>query len=273
MSKTEIPLLEDEKISERFDHGEFQIVDGELLETGGAVNPAVSDEELTKISVSGKKRKVPNQKQKTGSQIQYLVLPVVFLAVVLFGGLRFASPGNDFLFVKPALICLIFAVALLFLFFRARLILLDGWFSEDFPLLKNLANGGILLALFFASVQIFNSLIPENGLPFWVISFCFVWTLWMNLFSNFDAPKLIKSVGALFVAAFLTKYLLLGYLTAPTSEGFWRGILQNPTQEFFTWLFELPRYSAATGYLQFFAVILYLLGLYLLPAASVRQID
>jgi hypothetical protein len=160
---------------------------------------------------------------------------------------------------------------MLFLFFRAGLIRLEGWFSEDFPMLKNLANAGVLLTLFAASTQIFNSLIPEQGLPFWIVSFCFFWTLWMNIFAEFDVKKLLKSLGALFAVAFITKYLILAYLTAPVSESFWRGILQNPTQEFFTWLFDLPRFAAATGYFQFFAVILYLIGLFLFPSASVRE--
>ena len=36
---------------------------------------------------------------------------------------------------------------------------------------KNVANACILLTLFFASAQIFNSLLPEKGLPFWVFGF------------------------------------------------------------------------------------------------------
>ncbi len=271
-----------EKERESFtESGDLQIVEGELLEvSSGEEIEQFSDEEETiiphrpkiqKLKVELQKPKTKDQKPKTKIQIQYIFLPLIFLTVTFLGGLRFRMTDNAFLFLKPALICLIFAAIMLFLFFRAGLIRLEGWFSEDFSMLKNLANGGVLLTLFAASTQIFNSLIPEQGLPFWIIAFCFFWTLWMNIFAEFDTRKLLKSLGALFVIAFVTKYLVLSYLTAPVSESFWRGILQNPTQEFFTWLFDLPRFAAATGYFQFFAVILYLIGLFLLPVASVRE--
>jgi intracellular septation protein A len=244
--------------------GEFQIVEGELLEVSTGVEIEPFEDEQTKISIK-EESKTKDQKPKTKDQIQYILLPLIFLTVALLGGLRLKMPDNNFLFLKPALICLIFAAFLLVLFVRAGLIKIDGWFSEDFSMLENLANGGVLLALFAATVQIFNALIPETSLPFWIISFCFFWTLAMNVFAEFDTKKLIKSLGALFGIAFLTKYLVLSYLTAPVSESFWRGILENPTQEFFTYLFDLPRFSAGTGYIQFFTVIFYLLGLFLLP--------
>ena len=278
MSEVQSPKSKVEEIS---DTNDFQIVEGELIEVSSSEEiEQLGDEEETIIPHRPKKEKLrvelqrpqtKDQKPKTKNQIQYFILPLIFLTVTFLGGLRFRMTDNAFLFLKPALICLIFAAALLFLFFRARLVRLEGWFSEDFSMLKNLANGGIWLTLFTASTQIFNSLIPEQGLPFWIIAFCFFWTLWMNIFADFDTKKLLKSLGALFGVAFVTKYLILAYLTAPVSESFWRGILQNPTQEFFTWLFDLPRFAAATGYFQFFAVILYLLGLFLLPVSSVRD--
>lgn len=249
---------------------DLQIVEGELLEvsSGEAVEPF---EDETKISkTENQKTKAENQKPKTQSpttrhHLQYIFVPLLFLTVALLGGLRLAMPADALLFLKPALICLIFAAVLLVLFVRAGLIGLDGWFSEDFPLLENAANAGVFLTLFAATAQVFNSLIPESGLPFWIISFCFLWILVMNLFADFDTKKLIRSIGALFGIAFLTKYLVLSYLTAPVSESFWKGILENPTQEFFTYLFDLPRFSAGTGYIQFFTIVFYLVGLFLLP--------
>lgn len=267
--------FEEKKETSWTDAPDFEIVDGELLDvsTGEEIEPV--EEEITKISppkkqiqrpkIKDQRSKINTQKPNSRTQIQYIFAPVIFLTVALLGGLRLEMPDNNFLFLKPALICLIFAAVLLVLFVRAGLVKFDGWFSEDFSMIENLANGGVLIALFAATVQIFNSLLPETGLPFWIISFCFLWTLAMNLFAEFDTKKLIKSLGALFGIAFLTKYLILSYLTAPVSESFWKGILENPTQEFFTYLFEIPRFSKGTGYIQFFTVIFYLFGLYLLP--------
>jgi len=265
--------FEEKKENSWLDAPDFEIVDGELLDvsTGEAIEQFEEEtkiapkKQIQKSKIKNQRPKINAQKTNSKTQIQYIFAPVIFLTVALLGGLRLEMPDNNFLFLKPALICLIFAAVLLVLFVRAGLIKFDGWFSEDFSMIENIANGGVLISLFAATVQIFNSLLPETGLPFWIISFCFFWTLTMNLFAEFDTKKIIKSLGALFGIAFLTKYLILSYLTAPASESFWKGILENPTQEFFTYLFDLPRFSNGTGYIQFFTVIFYLFGLFLLP--------
>ncbi|HXH69144.1 MAG TPA: hypothetical protein VNI60_02235, partial [Pyrinomonadaceae bacterium] len=122
----------------------------------------------------------------------------------------------------------------------------------------------VLLTLFFASTQIFNSLLPEKGLPFWTIAFCFFWTLWNNLFAEFDTRRLVQSLGGMFGLAFVVKYLFLAALTAPANESWIQGIFENPAQEAFTWLLDLPKFASATGYIQFFALVFYLVGLFLL---------
>lgn len=230
---------------------DLSVVDGELLE-----DSATAQNELSKTK---------NQKSKTGNQIRYIFLPMLFLTVALLGGLRLDAADNAFVFFKPPLICLVFAGVLVILFFRAKLLRLEGWFSEAFSTLENAANAAVLLSLCAASVQIFNSLLPERGLPFWIVAFCFFWTLWNNLFAEFDAKRLLQSLGGLFGLAFVVKYLILANLAAPNGASWWQTIIANPTQEAFTWLLDLPRFSAGTGYIQFFAVIFYLLGLFLLP--------
>ncbi len=217
------------------------------------------------IEIHNPKSQIPNQKI-------YLLLPFVFLTVTLLGGLRIASADKGgVIFWRPALFCLISAAILMVLFFRAGLIQVEGWFSEDFTALKNVANGAVLVTLFAASAQIFNALLPEQGLPFWIFAFCFFWTLWNNLFADFDVKKLLRSLGALFGLAFVVKYLILANLTAPASEGWLQGILQNTSKEVFTYFLDLPRFSAGTGYIQFFTVAIYLLGLFLLPASSDKK--
>lgn len=238
---------------------EIQFVEGELIASETA--------DLTKT----KDRKNNEQRTTNNQQRLYIFLPLIFLTVALLGGLRLAAADNAFLFVKPALLCLIFAAILIALFFRAGLLHFEEWFSEEFSSLKNAANAAVLVALFFASVQIFNSLLPEQGLPFWVVAFCFFWTLWNNLFVRFEGKRLLQSLGSVFAFAFAAKYLLLASLTAPANTSWWRAILENPAQETFTWLLDLPRFAAGTGYVQFFAVIFYLLGLFLLPASTSNE--
>jgi hypothetical protein len=45
-------------------------------------------------------------------------------------------------------------------------------------------------------------------------------------------------------------------------------MIENPGKEALTWLLDLPRFSGATGYIQFFTLALYFVGLYLLPATT-----
>ena len=200
--------------------------------------------------------------------LRYLFLPGIFLTVALLGGLRISGEDGAFVFLRPALVCLIFAAILLVLFARAGVMRLDGWFSEAFSPLKNVASGFVIATMFAAATQVFNSLLPEQGLPFWIVAFCFFWTLWNNVFADFDVRKLFRSLGGLFGLAFVAKYLVLANLTAPAGRTWFEALTENPGQEAITRLLDLPRYSGSTGYVQFFAVGLFLLGLYLFPSTT-----
>jgi hypothetical protein len=179
-SDKEKNILEDmEKISLS---DELSVIEGEVLEVPEDEEIEIVDEEVTKVSAKKDAQigfpKTKDQKPKTENQnqkyyLQYLFLPFIFLTVTLLGGLRIGLDNSELLFFKPALICLIFGAVLLVLFFRANLIKLDGWLNENFTTAKNIINGLILFTLFTASTQIFNALIPEQGLTFWVFSFCF----------------------------------------------------------------------------------------------------
>src|SRR5213078_958426 len=119
----------------------------------------------------------------------------------------------------PPLITLLLAALLGSLFVRARALELHRWLALDQPMLTNVAHLLTLLALFFASAQAFNSVLPESGLLHWMFSFFFLWTLWTNQFSNFDRRLLLRSIIVLFGTAFVLKHLLVSALYAP--DGGW----------------------------------------------------
>lgn len=200
--------------------------------------------------------------------LQNILLPIIFLTVTLLGGLRLSVENNAFIFLKPELVCLIFATILLILYFRSGLLRLAGWFSEGFSFLHNFANGVVLLTLFFASTQVFNALLPEKGLAFWVIAFFFFWTLWNNLFVEFQAKRLLQSLGSLFGLAFVVKYLVLANLVTTTEATWTQKILEGLMKEASFGLLDLPKFSSATGYIQFFTLVFYVVGLILLSPTS-----
>lgn len=255
---------------------EMEIVEGEVVDSDDI---DILDEETEvpakTMKVLGTSEKEIKKNANTKYYVQYVFLPLIFLVVTLLGGLRIGIKDSEFIFLRPALICLVFAVVMIALFFRAKLIDFEGWFSEDYSALKNAANGAVVLTLFSASTQVFNSLLPEQGLPFWVVAFCFFWTLWNNLFADFDTRKLLRSLGALFGFAFVAKYLVLANFVS-AEEGSWLyRMWQNPGQEAVAYFLDLPKFAAATGYLQFFALLFYLIGLFFLdprlPAKSPRN--
>lgn len=247
------------------------VIDGEVVEISTVEELAQADEAETEIArevkdevaISVGRDEAPAA-ENSKFYLHYIFLPFIFLTVTLLGGMRIGIKDSEFIFLKPALICLVFSLILLVLFFRANLIQLSGWFSEDFSTLKNFANGAILVSLFGASTQVFNSLIPEQGLPFWIIAFCFFWTLSNNLFAEFDTKRLLQSLGGLFGLAFVIKYLIFANLVSSDQGGWLQRIWSNPTQEAFTYFLDLPRFASATGYIQFFALVFYLVGLFLL---------
>jgi hypothetical protein len=57
-------------------------------------------------------------------------------------------------------------------------------------------------------------------------------------------------------------------MTATGDAGWLQRLIQDPAKEAFTWLLDLPRYSSGTGYIQFFTVALYLIGLLLTPRST-----
>jgi hypothetical protein len=204
------------------------------------------------------------------SLVNYWVLPLAFLTVALLGGLRVSADDHRFIFFPPPLITLVLAVLLMLLFVRGGLIELRSWIAAHNPPLQNVSHIWLLLTLFFGSAQAFNSVLPERGLLHWLFSFFFLWTLWNNQFSSFDARRLLRSLVVLFGTAFVLKYMLLSSLFA--SDGGWLKRLAGALAQGVTLgALDAPMFAPATGYISFFALGLYVAGLVLMGAGKSRQ--
>lgn len=218
---------------------------------------------------------------KNRSLISYLVLPFLFLTVALLGGLRISSDDRALVFYAPPLITLVLAVLLMLLFIRGGLFDVRVMIASANPPFENVSQVWLLLTLFFASAQAFNSVLPERGLLHWLFSFFFLWTLWNNQFSAFDARRLLRSLVVLFGTAFILKHMLLASLYAP--DGSWlKRIAGTLLQGVSLGTLDTPSFAPATGYISFFALALYILGLVLMPeigssnqqtAISKREVD
>jgi hypothetical protein len=154
---------------------------------------------------------------------------------------------------------------LMALFVKTGLLQIGKWFSDEFGTLENIANGAILITVFAATAQIFNSLIPERGMWSLIVQFFFVWTLVTNFFGAFDARAFLKLMGATCGLAFVFKYVFLLNMTASAGKTLLESLTEGVVSEMTTRLFGLERFSAGTAYIQFFTVAIYLIGLFILP--------
>ena len=199
--------------------------------------------------------------------VDFLVLPMLFLTVALLGGLRVGGENRTFIFVAPPLVTLLLAVLLMMLLVRGGLIRLYQWVASELPPLTNLAHIWMLITLFFASAQAFNSVLPERGLLHWLFSFFFLWTLWNNQFSSFDPRRLLRSLAVLFGTAFVLKHMLVASLYS--EEGGWlKRVAGTLLQGATLGTLEAPDFAPATGYISFFTLSLYVAGLVLLAFAG-----
>jgi hypothetical protein len=204
--------------------------------------------------------------------LNYVALPTLFLTVVLLGGLRVGTENRTFIFVAPPLVTLVLAVLLVLLLVRGRLIRFHQWIASDLSPLTNLVHIWMLITLFFASAQAFNSVLPEQGLLHWLFSFFFLWTLWNNQFSSFDPRRLLRSLAILFGTAFVLKHMLLASLYSP--EGGWlKRVAGTLLQGVSLGTLDTPNFAPATGYISFFTLILYVTGLILLAFAGNDDVD
>jgi len=207
--------------------------------------------------------RISRNRSKNQALVTYVVLPFIFLTVALLGGLRVSSESHAFMFLPPSLITLVLAVLLVLLFVRGRLIEIRSLIAGENPPATNVAHIWILLTLFFASAQAFNSVLPEHGLLHWLFSFCFLWTLWNNQFSSFDARRLLRSLVVLFGTAFALKHLLLASLYS--TDGTWLKRLSGAVVSSITLgALDSEQFAPATGYISFFTLGLYIVGLMLI---------
>lgn len=204
--------------------------------------------------------------------VHFIVLPMIFLTVTLLGGLRVNAGDQAFVFIAPPLVTFVLASLLMLLFVRARLIELHRWVSSEQTPLLNITNVWMLLTLFFASAQAFNSVLPERGLLHWLFSFFFLWTLWNNQFSSFDARRLLRSLAVLFGTAFVLKHMLLASLYS-TDGGWLKRVAGVLLQGVSLGTLDAPTFAPATGYISFFTLALYVAGLILLTFSTEDDVD
>lgn len=190
-----------------------------------------------------------------------LTLPLIFLTVVLGGAVR---PGDTLRFVYPPVFALV--LALLFL----RIVVESGTLAPS--RLVSGARGGlanangavVLIALWLAASQVLTLLLPDAGLPRLVCGFFLLALLLNTAAAAPDHVRLMRSMAVTFGALFLLKFVVLAGLSAP-ADGRVKRILQTLLDGVTLGVLMQPPLHPAAGYLGLAMVLLFLLGVFLLP--------
>jgi hypothetical protein len=192
-----------------------------------------------------------------------LLLPALFLTVVLIAAIR---PGQAAPIAPPSPGALVAAMALLALLVRSGCLAPERLLNAGRPMLANVNGFILLLAVFAASAQAIAAVVPESGVPA-VTTWIVLLSLLLQAFAMTpDRARLLRGLLVTFGAAFVLKFIVLAALSAPPEgrvaravhtlfDGITLGVVTQRTAH------------AAEPYLMFVALVMYLVGLALLPAA------
>jgi hypothetical protein len=189
-------------------------------------------------------------------------LPLVFLTVALLGGLRM---DDHVTFMPPPLFALVLGVMLFGVLVRGRVLASERLMSASRAPLENLNGLAVILSLFFAATQVFNLLTPEAGLPFLLFN-VFLFVLLVNtLAASHDRIAVLRSVAVITGAAFTLKFIVLAAISDP-GQGMLKRVLYAMLEGVTLGTLTQPALHPAAGYLAFATVVLFLIGIAMLPA-------
>lgn len=191
-------------------------------------------------------------------------LPLLFLTVALVGGMRVAERVT---FVPPSLFALVLGVMLFGVLVRGRVLAPERLMSASRLPLENLNGLAVILSTFFAATQVFNLLTPEAGLPF-VLFNVFLFVLLVNtLAGSPERAAVLRSIAVITGAAFILKFIVLGAISDP-GESTLKRVLYVLLEGVTLGTLTQPQLHPASGYLAFAALVMFLIGLAMLPARA-----
>ena len=196
------------------------------------------------------------------------VLPCLFLTVALLGGLRL---GADVRLVAPPIIALVLGVLLLGSLVRAGVFNTAALLGQHRSGMENASGVAVLIALFAASAQVFNLLTPDSGLLHLLVSVFFVVQFLTTLTSVRDRTSMLRSLAVLLGCAFVLRFVALESLYSPE-----RGVINRVMTALMEGVtlgsLDYVPTGAATGYVAFLTLTLYLVGLVLMPTRGVERL-
>jgi hypothetical protein len=197
-----------------------------------------------------------------------IVLPLVFMTVVLAAAVR---PGAQVIVTPPSLAALVAGMVLFALLVRSGALDPNQLLHAGRSAIANLNGLAVLLTTFAASAQLITMLVPESGVPALMVWVVIASLLTQALALGPDRPRMLRGLTVTFVAAFTLKFIILAAISAPADGRFSRALQLLFEGITFGGVTQRPLH-AAEGYLAFATIVLYLIGVAFLPAASWQMV-
>jgi hypothetical protein len=194
-------------------------------------------------------------------------LPLLFLTVVLLGGLRIGATAA---LVPPTVFALVLGVLLVRVLVQCGALAPERLVSGSRTALAN-ANGiVVLVTLWAAGSQAIALVIPDSGLPRLALNVFFFVLLLNTAAASPDRVRLLRSLTVTFGSAFVLKYVVLYELSTPGTSWL-KQVLQAMLEGITLGTLTQDPLRPITGYIAFATLALFLVGIFLLPHDEGRE--
>ena len=191
-------------------------------------------------------------------------LPALFLTVSLLGGVRVA---DRVVLLPPPLYALVLGLLLFGVLARTGALALHRLMNSNRAAVANLNGLLVMLTTFLASAQVFNLVTPESGLPRLLFDVFFLVLLLNTLAAAPDRVRVLRSLVVIFGSAFVLKFIVLAALSDPAG-GMLKRVLLVLLEGVTLGTLTQDVFHESTGYLAFFTLALFMIGLALLPSST-----
>jgi len=192
-----------------------------------------------------------------------IVLPLLFLTVILLGGVRL---GAGVALVPPSLFSLVLGTMLVAALVRGGALAPDRLLHGSRSIVANANGAAVLATLFVAASQVLGMLTPPSGLPLFFVD-VFLFVLLLNtLVAQPDRTRLLRSLTVILASALVLNYVLLAGLSDPSGSRTKRILVAVFDAATFGAIAQEPQ-SAGAGYVAFLTIALFLAGVGALPRA------
>lgn len=196
-----------------------------------------------------------------------VTLPFLFLTVVALTSLRVSATTGALRFPPPALVFLLLALLVLAVLVQSGTLAPASLVSAQRRPLENASGVVVLVTLFAATAQLLDALAPPSGLFHAVFVVFFAVLFWNTLAMRPDARRALRSLLLVFCTALVVQHVVLAALYEPQA---------SLAKRVLTALLEGASLGAVahepsapvTGYVVFGALVLYFVGIVLLPRAA-----